>query len=121
MVSGHYAVAYAVKKVDKSIGLGWLFISVEFIDILWGIFVLLGFEKTDVIMGANPSNPLDKKNVWLGLFIVTTHQALTTLRHPPSLVPSSIRPCMIEGPRSIHGPLQGRGMISAFKLPHSFA
>jgi hypothetical protein len=28
---------------------------------------------------------------------------------------------MIEGSRSIHGPLQGRGMISAFKLPHSFA
>jgi len=77
--------------------------------------------------GGLPGNFCREMNVQKCLYaflcqnIVTTQQDLSTLRHPPSLVPSSIRPCMIEGPRSIRGPLQGRGMIFALKLPHSFA
>ncbi len=59
MFVGHYGPSFAVKAVDKSIPLWLLFIAVQFVDVLWGIFVLLGIEKVRIVPGITSTNPLD--------------------------------------------------------------
>lgn len=45
MFIGHYAPAFALKKFDKNISLGLLFLAAQLVDILWAIFIFLGIEK----------------------------------------------------------------------------
>lgn len=45
MFMGHYGVSFTVKSADKGIPLWLLFIAVQFLDVLWGPFVLAGIEK----------------------------------------------------------------------------
>ena len=59
MFVGHYSASFAGKAADKRIPLWLLFIAVQFIDVLWGIFVLLGIEKVRIVPGFSASNPLD--------------------------------------------------------------
>lgn len=49
MFIGHYAACFALKKVEKSASLGMLFLAVQFVDILFFPFVLLGIEKINII------------------------------------------------------------------------
>jgi hypothetical protein len=49
MFIGHYAVSFALKKVDDNISLGVLFLAVQFVDILFFPFVLMGIEHFDII------------------------------------------------------------------------
>jgi hypothetical protein len=35
MFIGHFAVGFAAKKYAPSISLGWLFIAVQFLDLIW--------------------------------------------------------------------------------------
>lgn len=59
MFVGHYGVSFAAKKVEQSIPLWVLFIAVQFLDVLWAPFVLLGIEKTRIVPGFTASNPFD--------------------------------------------------------------
>src|SRR5258708_23811330 len=59
MFVGHYGVRFAVKSVDRKIPLWLLFLGVQFVDILWGIFVLIGIEKVRIVPGTTASSPLD--------------------------------------------------------------
>ena len=59
MFVGHYSASFAGKAVDKRIPLWLLFIAVQFIDVMWAIFVLLGIEKVRIVPGFTASNPLD--------------------------------------------------------------
>ena len=59
MFVGHYGVSFAVKSVDKRIPLWLLFIAVQFVDVLWAIFVLTGIEKVRITPGITATNPLD--------------------------------------------------------------
>jgi hypothetical protein len=59
MFVGHYGVSFAVKSVDRKIPLWLLFLAVQFVDILWGIFVLTGIEKVRIVPGITASSPLD--------------------------------------------------------------
>ncbi len=59
MFIGHYGVALGLKRADKSISLGFLFLAVQAVDILWTIFVLLGIEKVEIAPGVTAANPLD--------------------------------------------------------------
>ncbi len=59
MFIGHYGVALGLKKADKSISLGLLFLAVQFVDILWTVLVLLGIEKVEIAPGITAANPLD--------------------------------------------------------------
>ncbi len=68
MFIGHYGVALGLKKVvrlrspsstDKSISLGFLFLAVQLVDVLWTVFVLFGIEKVAIVSGLNAANPLD--------------------------------------------------------------
>ncbi len=49
MFVGHYAVSLALKKTKKTASLGMLFIAVQFVDILFFPFVLLGIERVNIV------------------------------------------------------------------------
>jgi hypothetical protein len=59
MFVGHYGPGFAIKSSDRSIPLWLLFIAVQFVDVLWGVFVLLGVEKVRIVPGITATNPLD--------------------------------------------------------------
>jgi hypothetical protein len=59
MFVGHYGVSFPAKKVEPSIPLWVLFLAVQFLDVLWAPFVLLGIEKVRIVPGFTASNPLD--------------------------------------------------------------
>jgi membrane-bound metal-dependent hydrolase YbcI (DUF457 family) len=49
MFVGHYAVALALKKFEKRASLGILFLAVQFVDILFMPFVMLGIERMNIV------------------------------------------------------------------------
>ena len=49
MFVGHYAAALALKKFEKRASLGVLFLAVQFVDILFFPFVLLGIERMNIV------------------------------------------------------------------------
>jgi len=49
MFVGHYAAALALKKFEKRASLGMLYLGVQFVDILFMPFVLLGIERMNII------------------------------------------------------------------------
>jgi hypothetical protein len=49
MFIGHYSAALALKSVEKKASLGWLFLAVQFVDILLFPLVLLGVERLNII------------------------------------------------------------------------
>jgi hypothetical protein len=59
LFTGHYSVSFAGRATEKRIPLWLLFIAVQFIDVLWSIFVLLGVEKVRIVPGITASNALD--------------------------------------------------------------
>jgi hypothetical protein len=59
MFVGHYGVSFAAKKLEQSIPLWVLFLAVQFLDVLWAPFVLLGIEKVRIVPGITATNPLD--------------------------------------------------------------
>jgi hypothetical protein len=59
LFTGHYSFSFAGKSVGRRIPLWLLFIAVQFIDVLWSIFVLLGIEKVRIVPGITASNALD--------------------------------------------------------------
>jgi hypothetical protein len=59
MFIGHYAVALAAKKVSPKISLGTLFLSAQFVDLLWPLFLLLGWEHVRIKPGDTAFTPLD--------------------------------------------------------------
>ena len=59
MFIGHYGVAFAVKSAEKRIPLWLLFLAVQFVDVLWGVLVLLGVEKARITQEYHGSLPLD--------------------------------------------------------------
>jgi hypothetical protein len=59
LFTGHYSFSFAVKRAESRIPLWLLFIAVQFIDVLWSIFVLLGIEKVRIVPGITGSNALD--------------------------------------------------------------
>ena len=59
MFIGHYGVSFAFKSVEKSLPLWLLFLAVQFVDVLWAIFVLTGIEKVRIVPGITATNPLD--------------------------------------------------------------
>lgn len=59
MFVGHYGVSFAVKSIDKRIPLWLLFTAVQFVDVLWAIFIMTGIEKVRITPGITATNPLD--------------------------------------------------------------
>lgn len=62
MFLGHYGVAFALKRVEPKLSLGTLFVAVQLPDLLWGIFVLLGWEHARIVPGHTAVTPLEFLN-----------------------------------------------------------
>ncbi len=52
MFAGHLAVAFAAKRAEPDLPLGWSVAAVSFVDLLWPIFLLTGIERVAIVPGA---------------------------------------------------------------------
>ncbi len=59
MFLGHYGVALALKRAEPKLSLGTLFIAVQLPDLLWGIFLLLGWEQARIVPGHTAITPIE--------------------------------------------------------------
>jgi hypothetical protein len=56
---GHYGVSLAAKRWSPRTSLGWLFLAVQLLDVLFALFVLAGIEKLRIVHGFTAFNPYD--------------------------------------------------------------
>jgi hypothetical protein len=59
MFIGHFAMAFAAKKTVPRVSLGTLFISVQFLDLLWPVLLLTGIEHVRIDPGNTVVTPFD--------------------------------------------------------------
>jgi hypothetical protein len=59
MFLGHYGVAFALKRAEPKLSLGTLFVAVQLPDLLWGVFVLVGWERARIVPGHTAITPLE--------------------------------------------------------------
>lgn len=59
MFLGHYGLALALKRAEPKLSLGTLFLGTQLLDLLWGIFLLLGWEQARIVPGYTPVTPLE--------------------------------------------------------------
>ena len=59
MFLGHFAVALGAKKAAPRVSLGTLVLAAQFADMLWPIFLLLGWEQVRIAPGITRVSPLD--------------------------------------------------------------
>lgn len=59
MFIGHFALAFAAKRVAPSVSLGTLFLAAQLADLIWPALVLVGFEAVEVRPGATAFTPLE--------------------------------------------------------------
>lgn len=58
MFLGHYGAALALKRAEPKVSLGTLFVAVQLADLLWGFFLLLGWERVRIDPGYTAVTPL---------------------------------------------------------------
>src|SRR5580765_6628298 len=54
MFIGHYALGLAAKRIAPRTSLGTLIAAPTLADLLWPVFLLLGWEHVTVVPGPNP-------------------------------------------------------------------
>src|SRR3989475_12610097 len=54
MFIGHYALGLAAKRIAPQTSLGTLFAAPTLADLLWPVFLLLGWERVSPVGGTNP-------------------------------------------------------------------
>jgi len=59
MLLGHYAVALASKRAAPKASLGTLVFAAQFADLIWPIFLLIGWEQVRILPGITRVTPLD--------------------------------------------------------------
>jgi membrane-bound metal-dependent hydrolase YbcI (DUF457 family) len=59
MLLGHYAVAFAAKRYAPRTSLGTLILAAQLLDLLWPVFLLLGWERVHIVPGLMAASPLD--------------------------------------------------------------
>lgn len=59
MFVGHFALGFGAKKIAPTVSLGTFFIAVQWADLVWPIFVLLGIEKVEIQPGITRLSPLN--------------------------------------------------------------
>src|SRR5213082_197461 len=73
MFIGHYALALGAKRVAPRASLGALFAATSLADLLWPVFLLLGWEQSHVVAAPNPF-----LNLWLDS-IPISHSLVTLI------------------------------------------
>jgi membrane-bound metal-dependent hydrolase YbcI (DUF457 family) len=59
MFIGHYALGFGAKKAVPRVSLGTLFLSVQFLDMIWPLFLILGWEHVRIDPGNTSFTPMD--------------------------------------------------------------
>ena len=59
MFLGHYAVALGVKRRMPRVSLGVLVAATSLVDLLWPIFLLVGWERLEIAPGNTAATPLN--------------------------------------------------------------
>ena len=59
MFIGHFGAGFALKPAARKVSLGTLFLSAQFLDLLWPVFLLLGVERVEIDPGNTKLTPLD--------------------------------------------------------------
>jgi len=59
MFLGHYAVAFAAKRAAPRASLGILVLAAEWLDEIWPVFLLLGWERVRIVPGLMAASPMD--------------------------------------------------------------
>ena len=59
MFVGHFALGLAGKRLAPRVSLGTWFLSVQLLDLIWPVFLLLGIEQVRVTPGYTRLSPLD--------------------------------------------------------------
>lgn len=59
MFLGHFAVGFGAKAVARKTSLGTLFLSVQFVDLIWPTLLLLGIEHVRIEPGITTVTPLN--------------------------------------------------------------
>jgi hypothetical protein len=59
MFVGHYGVSFAARRVEKRLPLWVWFIAVQWLDVIWSVFVLMGIERLRITPGFTEANALD--------------------------------------------------------------
>jgi hypothetical protein len=54
MFIGHFGLGLALKRADKTLSFGLLFIAVQLSDLIYGVTLLAGVERINIISGTNP-------------------------------------------------------------------
>lgn len=115
MFIGHYALGLAAQRAAPRTSLGTLFVAPTLADLLWPVFLLLGWEHSHVVPGPNPfltlwlddipySHSLVTLTVWGALFgylywrrrgdkraalviglLVVSHWVLDVITHRPDM------------------------------------
>ncbi|MHA1938269.1 MAG: hypothetical protein ACXABV_05920 [Candidatus Thorarchaeota archaeon] len=62
MFVGHYGVAFALKKYNPKLSLGFLFIAVQLVDIAFFILLPLGIENARIVPGFTEASSFDLYN-----------------------------------------------------------
>jgi hypothetical protein len=59
MFIGHFGVALGAKKLAPKVSLGTLIVAAQFLDLLWPMFLLLGWEHVRIAPGITKMSPFD--------------------------------------------------------------
>lgn len=59
MFIGHLALALGAKRAVPKVSLGWLVAATLFLDLLWPLLLLLGWERVEIAPGITAFTPLD--------------------------------------------------------------
>jgi len=59
MFIGYFGMGFAVKKLVNKPSLGTLFFATQFVDLLWPLFLIFGFEQVLIEKGNTAVTPLN--------------------------------------------------------------
>jgi membrane-bound metal-dependent hydrolase YbcI (DUF457 family) len=59
MFLGHFGLALAAKKIAPQTSLGTTVLAAEFADLLWPLFLILGWEQVTIVPGITRMTPLN--------------------------------------------------------------
>lgn len=59
MFIGHYGVAFALRRAEPRVSLPALFVAVQLVDLLWGLTILLEWERARIVPGWTAATPIE--------------------------------------------------------------
>ena len=59
MFIGHFGIGFGSKAVSPKTSLGTLFLAAQFVDLLWPILLMLGWEQVEIVPNITAVTPLD--------------------------------------------------------------